>query len=390
MYASVETGGDNGTVDHVRVVDFRSDTISVPTPSMRQAMFTAAVGDDVYGEDPTVRQLEQRSAALFGKEAALFVPSGTMANLLAMMVHCSRRGTEAIVGDIAHGFLYEQGGAAQIAGVLLNTIKNNPDGTFCLNELVRKFRGFDVHEPNTVLVMVENTHNICGGKVLPLDWLEKLAAICREKGAKVHMDGARVFNAASYLNLPVSRIVRDVDSVCFCLSKGLACPVGSILLGTKEFIKEYVPVAHRLRKALGGGMRQVGFLAAAGLCALDEIVPKLKDDHARTRRVAEAIDQMGSPIFKVDLANLHTNILMVEILSKQVHSSDFAHRLATVAPGEMEAGVVDADGKGIAVKVSARDWTFARIVIYTNITDEDVELAIKKIRYVVAEYEKEL
>uniref|UniRef100_A0A8W7PAV1 Aromatic amino acid beta-eliminating lyase/threonine aldolase domain-containing protein n=1 Tax=Anopheles coluzzii TaxID=1518534 RepID=A0A8W7PAV1_ANOCL len=387
MYASVETGGDNGTADHVRVVDFRSDTISVPTPSMRQAMFTAVVGDDVYGEDPTVRQLEQRSAALFGKEAALFVPSGTMANLLAMMVHCSRRGTEAIVGDIAHGFLYEQGGAAQIAGVLLNTIKNNPDGTFCLNELVRKFRGFDVHEPNTVLVMVENTHNICGGKVLPLDWLEKLAAICREKGAKVHMDGARVFNAASYLNLPVSRIVRDVDSVCFCLSKGLACPVGSICSERRSLSRS---MAHRLRKALGGGMRQVGFLAAAGLCALDEIVPKLKDDHARTRRVAEAIDQMGSPIFKVDLANLHTNILMVEILSKQVHSSDFAHRLATVAPGEMEAGVVDADGKGIAVKVSARDWTFARIVIYTNITDEDVELAIKKIRYVVAEYEKEL
>uniref|UniRef100_A0A182TBA9 Aromatic amino acid beta-eliminating lyase/threonine aldolase domain-containing protein n=1 Tax=Anopheles maculatus TaxID=74869 RepID=A0A182TBA9_9DIPT len=176
------------------------------------------------------------------------------------MVHCSRRGTEAIVGDIAHGFLYEQGGAAQIAGVLLNTIKNNPDGTFCLNELVHKFRGFDIHEPNTVLVMVENTHNMCGGKVLPLDWLERLATICREKGAKVHMDGARVFNAAAHLNLPVSRIVRDVDSVCFCLSKGLACPVGSILLGTKEFIKE----AHRLRKALGGGMRQVGFLAAAG------------------------------------------------------------------------------------------------------------------------------
>uniref|UniRef100_A0A6E8W9H3 Aromatic amino acid beta-eliminating lyase/threonine aldolase domain-containing protein n=1 Tax=Anopheles coluzzii TaxID=1518534 RepID=A0A6E8W9H3_ANOCL len=276
------------------------------------------------------------------------------------MVHCSRRGTEAIVGDIAHGFLYEQGGAAQIAGVLLNTIKNNPDGTFCLNELVRKFRGFDVHEPNTVLVMVENTHNICGGKVLPLDWLEKLAAICREKGAKVHMDG------------PLC------DGVC----------VGN---GSNDNdLNSIIFRAHRLRKALGGGMRQVGFLAAAGLCALDEIVPKLKDDHARTRRVAEAIDQMGSPIFKVDLANLHTNILMVEILSKQVHSSDFAHRLATVVPGEMEAGVVDADGKGIAVKVSARDWTFARIVIYTNITDEDVELAIKKIRYVVAEYEKEL
>uniref|UniRef100_A0A182QXQ8 Aromatic amino acid beta-eliminating lyase/threonine aldolase domain-containing protein n=1 Tax=Anopheles farauti TaxID=69004 RepID=A0A182QXQ8_9DIPT len=386
MYSQPETSDSGVDVDHLRVVDFRSDTISAPTPSMRYAMFTAEVGDDVYGEDPTVRKLEERSAALFGKEAALFVPTGTMANLLAIMVHCSRRGTEAIVGDIAHGFLYEQGGAAQIAGVLLNTIHNNPDGTFCLNELVRKFRGFDVHEPDTTLVMVENTHNICGGKVLPLDWLEKLAAICREKGAKVHMDGARVFNAAAYLDLPVSRVVRDVDSVCFCLSKGLACPVGSILLGTKEFIKE----AHRLRKALGGGMRQVGFLAAAGLCALDEIVPKLKDDHVRTRRVAEAIEQLGSPIFKVDLANLHTNILMVQILSKKISSSDLAHRLAKVAPGEIEAGVTDPEGKGIIVKLSARDWTFARIVVYTNITDEDVELAIKKIRYVFNEYEKEL
>uniref|UniRef100_A0A182F8D6 Aromatic amino acid beta-eliminating lyase/threonine aldolase domain-containing protein n=1 Tax=Anopheles albimanus TaxID=7167 RepID=A0A182F8D6_ANOAL len=389
MYAQSagdELGG-NGGPSNVRVVDFRSDTVSVPTPSMRQAIFEAVVGDDVYGEDPTVRKLEQRSAALFGKEAALFVPTGTMANLLAIMVHCSRRGTEAVVGDMAHGFLYEQGGAAQIAGVLLNTIRNNPDGTFCLNELSKKFRGFDVHEPNTVLVMVENTHNMCGGKVLPLDWLENLSKMCAEKGAKVvHMDGARVFNAAVHLNLPVSRVVRDVDSVCFCLSKGLACPVGSVLVGSAEFIKE----AHRLRKALGGGMRQVGFLAAAGLCALDEIVPKLKDDHARTRRVAEAIDQLSSPIFKVDLENLHTNILMVQILSKKVHSSDLAHRLATVYPGEEEAGVVDSQGKGIVLKLSARDWSFARIVIYTNVTDEDVELAIKKIRYVFRQYENDL
>ncbi|XP_049534182.1 uncharacterized protein LOC125950335 [Anopheles darlingi] len=383
--AADEVGGDGGA-NNVRVVDFRSDTLSVPTPSMRQAIFEAVVGDDVYGEDPTVRKLEQRSAALFGKEAALFVPSGTMANLLAIMVHCSRRGTEAVVGDMAHGFLYEQGGAAQIAGVLLSTIRNNPDGTFCLNELSKKFRGFDVHEPDTVLVMVENTHNMCGGKVLPLDWLENLYKMCTEKGAKVHMDGARVFNAAAHLNLPVSRIVRDVDSVCFCLSKGLACPVGSVLVGSAEFIKE----AHRLRKALGGGMRQVGFLAAAGLCALDEIVPKLKDDHARTRRVAEAIDQLASPIFKVDLENLHSNILMVQILSKTVHSSDLAHRLATVYPGEAEAGVVDSQGKSIVLKLSARDWSFARIVIYTNITDEDVELAIKKIRYVFREYENDL
>ncbi|XP_052866209.1 uncharacterized protein LOC128272439 [Anopheles cruzii] len=383
MYAQNGSEG-GGPTENVRAVDFRSDTVSVPTPSMRRAIFEATVGDDVYGEDPTVRKLEQRSAALFGKEAALFVPSGTMANLLAIMVHCSRRGTEAIVGDLAHGFLYEQGGASQFAGVLLSTIRNNPDGTFCLNEVSKKFRGYDVHEPNTVLVMVENTHNICGGKVVPLEWLEKLSKICAEKGAKVHMDGARVFNAAAYMDVPVSRIVRDVDSVCYCLSKGLACPVGSVLLGTAEFIKE----AHRLRKALGGGMRQVGFLAAAGLCALDEIVPKLKDDHARTRRVAEAIDQLRSPIFKVDLANLHTNILLIQILNKQIHSSDLSHRLATVHPEEIAAGVVDSQGNGIAVKLSARDWAFARIVLYTNITDEEVELAIKKIQYVFKEYEK--
>ncbi|XP_039449652.1 uncharacterized protein LOC120428668 [Culex pipiens pallens] len=385
MYSNGAASGDDSSSSH-RIVDFRSDTISVPTPSMRKAIYEATVGDDVYGEDPTVIELERRSAELFGKEAALFVPTGTMANLLAVMVHCGRRGSEAIVGDAAHVFLYEQGGAAQLAGVLLHTIKNKPDGTFCLKELPNMFRGFDVHEPITNLVLVENTHNMCGGKVLPLQWLEDLAQICKRNSAKVHMDGARVFNAAEYLGVPVSRVVRDVDSVCFCLSKGLACPVGSILLGTKDFIKQ----AHRLRKALGGGMRQVGFLAAAGLCALDEIVPKLKDDHRRTRAVAEAIAALESPIFKVDLKNLHTNILMVNIASDRLKSDQFSGRLAQVKQQELDDGLVDGAGKGISVKVSARDWSFSRIVVYTNITDEEVELAIRKIKYVIEEYQREL
>ncbi|XP_019564028.2 uncharacterized protein LOC109432163 [Aedes albopictus] len=380
----------NGTpweaVYSVRVVDFRSDTVSVPTASMRKAMYEAEVGDDVYGEDPTVNELERRAAALFGKKAALFVPSGTMGNLLAVMVHCNRRGAEAIVGDMAHVFLYEQGGSAQLAGVLLNNIKNKSDGTFCLDELQNKFRGFDVHEPNTELVLIENTHNMCGGKVLPLQWMEDLSKICKEKSIKLHMDGARVFNAAEHLKVPVSRVVRDVDSVCFCLSKSLACPVGSMLVGSKEFIKQ----AHRLRKALGGGMRQVGFLAAAALVALDEVVPKLALDHDRTARIANAIHAMNSPLFTVDLKNLHSNILMVQILTPKIKSSDFAQRLKEVQAEEIKGGLIDGSGKGISVKLSARDWAFARIVIYTNLTDEDVDLAIRKIKYVIEEYQTTL
>ncbi|XP_062536510.1 uncharacterized protein LOC134205345 [Armigeres subalbatus] len=385
MYSS-SNGTPTEAASLVRVVDLRSDTVSVPTANMRKAMFEAAIGDDVYGEDPTVNELERRAAELLGKEAALFVPSGTMGNLLAVMVHCNRRGSEAIVGDMAHVFLYEQGGSAQLAGVLLNNIKNKTDGTFCLAELRNKFRGYDVHEPNTELVLIENTHNICGGKVLPLQWIEDLSKICKEKCVKLHMDGARVFNAAEYLKVPVSRVVRDVDSVCFCLSKGLACPVGSMLVGSKEFIKQ----AHRLRKALGGGMRQVGFLAGAALAALDEIVPKLGIDHDRARRIAKAIHSMNSPLFTVDLENVQTNILMVQILNANIKSSDFTERLLEVKPNEIDSGLTDSSGKGISVKLSARDWAFARIVVYTNLTDEEVDLAIRKIKYVIEEYQTAL
>lgn len=380
MYSS---NGTNGVASSVRVVDLRSDTVSVPTPNMRRAIYDADVGDDVYGEDPTTSLLERRSAELFGKEAALFVPSGTMGNLLAVMVHCNRRGSEAIVGDMAHVFLYEQGGSAQLAGVSLNNIKNLPDGTFSLDELQTKFRGFDVHEPKTELVLIENTHNICGGKVIPLQWIEDLAKICKKESVKVHMDGARVFNAAEHLGVPVSRIVRDVDSVCCCLSKGLACPVGSVLVGSKEFIKQ----AHRLRKALGGGMRQVGFLAAAGLVALDEIVPLLNLDHQRARKIAEAIHAMKSPLFTVDLKNVQTNILMVQILTDKIKSDEFAKRLDNVSSQEIADRITDTTGKGISVKLSARDWAFVRIVTYTNLTDEDVDLAIRKIKYVIEEYQ---
>ena len=207
------------------------------------------------------------------------------------MVHCNNRGSEAICGDMAHTFLYEQGGAAYLGGVQQNPIRNNADGTFNLVEVQRKIRGFDFHEPRTRLILVENTHNMCGGKVLPLSFLEDVQKLAKENNLAVHMDGARVFNAATHLKLPVSEIVKYVDSANVCLSKGLGCPIGSMLVGTKAFILE----ARRLRKALGGGMRQVGILGAAGLVALKTIVPILEKDHLNTYRVAkgEAISRFS-------------------------------------------------------------------------------------------------
>ncbi|XP_055848957.1 uncharacterized protein LOC129913968 [Episyrphus balteatus] len=405
------------------VVDIRSDTISQPTAEMRKAMFEAIVGDDVYHEDPTVKELENKGAQLFKKEAGLFVPSGTMGNLLAVMVHCSRRGTEAIVGDLSHIFLYEQGGAAHIAGVQLATIKNKPDGTFCLNELKRKFRPDDCHEPSTALVIVENTHNMCGGRVLPLEWLDQLADICKKRSTKanggcyggngggggedendvgngngvggkggsiaLHMDGARVFNAAEAMGTTVDRIARDIDSVCFCLSKGLSAPVGSMLVGSKDFINE----ARRLRKALGGGMRQAGILAAAGLVALSSSVKVLKEHHRRTYRIAEAIHKLKSPFITVHIDNVQTNILLIHIKTDKITASDFAARLGCVTDKELAAGVV-ADKTnpncGIILKVSSRDWEFARVVLYQQITDLDIDLAIKKLNYVIREYDSQL
>uniref|UniRef100_A0A1B0BCP1 Aromatic amino acid beta-eliminating lyase/threonine aldolase domain-containing protein n=1 Tax=Glossina palpalis gambiensis TaxID=67801 RepID=A0A1B0BCP1_9MUSC len=355
------------------VVDMRSDTVSSPTIEMREAMCTAAVGDDVYGEDPTVLKLEQKSIDLFKKQAALFVPSGTMANLLAT-------------------------GAAQIAGVQLTTIQNRTDGTFCLDELQRKMHLYDdCHEPLTSLVIVENTHNMCGGKVIPLRWLDELISICKNKEMTngktiaLHMDGARVFNAAQYLNESVARIARDFDSVCFCLSKGLSAPVGSVLLGSKTFIAE----ARRLRKVLGGGMRQCGILAAAGLVALEKIVPLLPEDHRRTRRIAQAINNLRSSNFNVDLDNVHTNILLIHMINPKISASSFAKRLAEVTQKELNENITTTDEtgqemRGIQLKVSSRDWTYARIVLYNQISDKDIEYAIKKIEYVIQEYDHNL
>lgn len=375
------TSVDEATIpENNTIVDFRSDTVSQPTAAMRSAMANAIVGDDVFGEDPTVIALEAKCAKLFEKEAAVFVPSGTMGNLISIMVHCNRRGEEAIVGDMSHVFLYEQGGAASIAGVLLNPIRNKDDGTFSLDELRLKIRGFDDHEPRTRLAIVECTQNMCGGKVPPLQWIDEFAGICNEHKIAKHMDGARVFHAATYLNVPVSRICQDFDSITFCLSKSLCAPVGSVLVGSKKFIQD----ARRVRKALGGGMRQSGILAAAGIVAFDEIVPKLDDDHKRIAKLARAIAEVGSPFVTVDIDTIQTNILIFRLTDAAKYSSEYlVKRLEEVHDDELRNGVVDANGDGIIVKAMAKDSQHIRIVVYYHITDALVDMAIKKLQYCI-------
>lgn len=282
-------------------------------------------------------------------------------------------------------FSYELiAGAATVAGVSLNVIPNNEDGTYSLDEFRLRVRGGDeIHEPTTTLAIVENTHNICGGKAVPMMWIDKLASICKDKNIKLHMDGARVFHAAEYLNVPVSRVVRDFDSITFCLSKSLCAPVGSILVGSKDFIRQ----ARRIRKVLGGGMRQVGVLAAAGLVALEETVPNLADDHRHTKKIAQAIYDMKSPYITVDIDKIQTNICMIYLLKSEKYSAKyFLERLAKVTADEIEDGIVDKSGNGIVIKVCARDeWNSIRYVIYHHIDDEMTKLAIKKFKYCITE-----
>lgn len=370
------TVNGNGHIPDAITVDLRTDTISQPTQDMRDAMVNAVVGDDVYGEDPTVAELERRSAEMLGKEDALFVVSGTMANLIAIMVHCSRRDGEIIAGDNSHTFRFEQGGPSQIAGVQTALLRNREDGTFDLDELRDKIRvDSDIHEPITQLVIVENTHNMCGGKVLPLEWLAQVQNISREYGIKVHMDGARIMNAAVYQKIPVAEIAKYVDTICFCLSKGLGAPVGSILAGSKSFIAK----ANRVRKVLGGGWRQAGFLAAAGLVAIDKMINRLEEDHRHALKIATAINESGSKICRVNLATVQTNIVMIKVDRSKISAREIVERLATVLPQ---------DSVRVSLRTSCRDPGFFRIVLYWEITEECVRAAIDKISLVMKELDE--
>ncbi len=292
-----------------RIIDLRSDTVTRPTPAMRAAMAAADVGDDVFGDDPTVNRLEERAARLVGKEAALFVPSGTMANLVALLTHAAP-GDEVIVGHESHIFHYEVGGVARIAGLVTRTLTNLPDGTIDPAELEAAIRPQTIHSPGTRLLCLENTHNRCGGAAIPAATLRELCRIAHDRGVAVHLDGARLFNAAVALGVPAASLAEPCDSVAFCFSKGLGAPVGSVLCGSQGFIER----ARRHRKLLGGGMRQAGVLAACALYALDHHIERLAEDHTNARVLAEGLARLG-PFRPVAPA---TNIVVVDVVEGSV------------------------------------------------------------------------
>ncbi|MBN1145900.1 MAG: low-specificity L-threonine aldolase [Anaerolineales bacterium] len=290
----------------MKTIDLRSDTVTLPTPAMRQAMAQAEVGDDVYGEDPTINRLQQMSASMLGKEAGLFVPSGTMGNLVAILAHCNR-GDEVILGNKAHTFLYEAGGISALGGVHSCQIPNQPDGTLTLEDIRAAIRPDDAHHPITRLAALENTHNRCGGVSLSAAYTRSVGELARQRGLILHIDGARIFNAAIDQGVSARELAEPADSLTFCLSKALCAPVGSVLCGTAEFIHR----ALRIRKQLGGGMRQAGVLAAAGIVALESMVDRLAEDHARARRLAQGLAQI--PGLALDPGAPQTNMVFLSL-----------------------------------------------------------------------------
>jgi threonine aldolase len=294
-------------------IDLRSDTVTQPTSEMREAMAEAEVGDDVYRDDPTLNRLEQLAAEMLGKEAALFVPSGTMGNLIALLVHC-QRGDEVIVGNQSHIYLNEAGGMSALGGIQACPVQNQPDGTLGLDDMLASIRTEDVHHPITRLICLENTQNICGGVPLTPDYTRQVGELARRNHLFLHIDGARIFNAAVAQNVTVKELVEHADSVMFCLSKGLVAPIGSVLVGTGKFVAR----ARHLRKMLGGGMRQVGVLAAAGIISLEKMTKRLGDDHARAKKLADGLRQVSGLV--VDQNSPYTNMVYLN-LSDDVQSN---------------------------------------------------------------------
>ncbi|HIN05664.1 MAG TPA: low-specificity L-threonine aldolase [Dehalococcoidia bacterium] len=289
------------------VIDLRSDTVTKPTDEMRRAMAEAEVGDDVFGEDPTVNRLQERSAEILGKEAGLLTTSGTMSNLIALLTYC-HRGDEVIMGDQAHIFWNESAGAAALAGAQSRLVPNDDQGRISPADVEAAIRPkTNIHFPPTTLVCLENTHNRCSGMVLTPEDTKGVADVAHAAGAAVHLDGARIFNASVALEVPPAELVKDVDDVSFCLSKGLSCPVGSVIVGTQDFIDQ----ARKWRKMIGGGMRQAGVIAAAGLVAMDTMIDRLADDHANAKKLAEGLANIDG--LSVDPERIQTNIVIFEV-----------------------------------------------------------------------------
>ena len=342
----------------MQYIDLRSDTVTKPTPEMREAMAEAEVGDDVYRDDPTVNRLEELAADKLGKEAALFVPSGTMGNLIALLVHC-QRGDEVIVGNLSHIYLNEAGGMSALGGIQPCPIQNQPDGTLALDDILASIRSEDVHHPRTRLVCIENTQNICGGVPLTADYTLQVGDLAHRHDLFLHIDGARIFNSAAAQKVAVNELVELADSVMFCLSKGLAAPVGSMLVGTRKFIAR----ARHVRKMLGGGMRQVGVLAAAGLISLESMTQRLSEDHARAKKLADGLRQVKGLV--VDANSPYTNMVYLN-LSEDV-SAD-AHQITQKM-------------KDFGVLVDPENARRFRLVTHYWIDDQAVEKTISAFQH---------
>ena len=331
------------------MIDLRSDTVTLPTEEMRNAMATAVVGDDVMGEDPTVNQLEKMAADLAGMEASLFVASGTMGNLVSVLAHCDR-GDEVVLGDKSHLYRGEAGGISVLGSVSFKPLHNQEDGTIDINQLFESISPDDFHFPKTKVIALENTQNHCGGAVLLPEYVEKVSNFTNKHGLLLHMDGARIFNAAVYLGLNLSTLLENVDSVSICLSKGLSAPVGSLVCGSDEFISK----ARRIRKMLGGGMRQAGIIAAAGIIALEKMVDRLSEDHINAKKLAVGLSKI--PNIGIDIDQVQTNIIFFEI--KEVSELKLASLL---------------ENKGVKIYPRKPKW---RIVTHSGITSTDIDIVL--------------
>jgi threonine aldolase len=346
----------------MNIIDLRSDTVTQPTPKMREAMARAEVGDDVYGEDPTINRLQEMAAEMMGKEAGLFVPSGTMGNLVAILAHC-QRGDEAILGKKNHTYLHEAGGISVLGGVHSCQLPNQTDGSLKLEDVAAAIRADDPHEPVTRLVCLENTHNACGGVCQTPEYTRQMAEFAHGRGLAVHLDGARIFNAAAALGVPATALAGPVDSVTFCLSKGLCAPVGSVLCGSKAFIAK----SQRLRKMLGGGMRQAGILAAAGIVALEEMTGRLVEDHARATKMADGLTHLPGLVLEPGPA---TNMIFFSLTADvQCTTDEFIERL-----------------KARGVLIGATGERAYRLVTHYWIDDNGVEQTVTAFREVLGEF----
>ncbi len=342
----------------MKLLDLRSDTVTWPTARMRQAMMDAPVGDDVYGEDPTVNRLEAMAAERFNKEAGLFVTSGTMGNITALLTYCGR-GDEAIMGHNAHTYLYESGNPATLGGIHTWTVDVQPDGSLKLDDIEAAIRVDDPHFPRTRLVCLENTQGSTGGQPLAPIYIDRVGELCRRYHMKLHIDGARIFNAAVALDKDVARLTQAADSISFCLSKGLCAPVGSVLVGSHEFIQQ----ARRARKSLGGGMRQAGVIAAAGIVALQEMTERLADDHANAQRLAKGLASI--PVIDIDPQLVRTNILFYRL-----------HEEARLSPDDLKAALAK-DNIVIGHFDRRRQ---SRLVTHYWISTDHIDLVVDRMR----------